>query len=303
MKVSIVIPNYNGEDLLKKNLPTIVKRSKNCEIIIVDDASTDNSIEYIKNAFPQICIIKRHENSGFAQSVNEGVKMATGELVILLNTDIYPKENYIDGLLPHFGNPLTFAVGCLQESHEDQKVILRGRGIGNFRKGFLIHARGDVNKKDTLWVSGGASMYRKSIWQKLGGMTPLYSPFYWEDIDLSYRALKSGFQIYFEPKSRVIHDQTMSSIRIKHDKNFITTIAYRNQILFVWLNINDLQLLAEHFLLLPKYIIKSLISRDFQFLNGFFQALSNIKQVFQLRNMHSPQWIIEDKEVLERFHS
>src|SRR5687767_13648160 len=100
MKISIVIPNYNGRLLLEKNLPKVIKESKDAEIIVVDDASTDDSIDFLKKNFTKIKVIKKDKNTGFSSTVNLGVQKATGELVVLLNSDAYPKKNYLNTLIP-----------------------------------------------------------------------------------------------------------------------------------------------------------------------------------------------------------
>ena len=198
MKISILIPNYNGVEILKKNLPKVTKYSDNAEIIVVDDASSDDSIAMLKENFPQIKVITKTRNEGFASTVNLGVKSAKNDLVLLLNTDVEPLSNFIASLIKHFEDEDVFAVGCAEITSETNgKEFIEGRGIGRFENGFLIHGRGEPDKKNTLWVTAGAALYRKSIWNNLGGMKDIYNPFYWEDIDLSYRALKSGYTLIF----------------------------------------------------------------------------------------------------------
>src|SRR3972149_226164 len=104
MQVSAVIPNYNGLALLKNNLPVIVKELQGSEVIVVDD--------------------------GFSTAVNLGIKAASNELVLLINTDVVPTKDFLKYLLPHFENPKIFAVGCLDKSIEGDQVTLRGRGTG-----------------------------------------------------------------------------------------------------------------------------------------------------------------------------
>lgn len=271
MKISIIIPNFNGLELLKENLPRVIKENPRVEIIVVDDASTDASISFLHHNFPKIKVIAKKENRGFSSAVNSGVSQAQGDLIVLLNTDVYPKKDYLDKSLPYFNDPKTFAVGFSQESEENGRVILRGRGEGEFKRGFLIHRRGEVNKNNTLWVCLGAGIFRRSIWDKLRGLREIYDPFYWEDIDLSFRAQKAGYKIYFENASRVVHQQEKGAIRSKYSPQDIKTIAYRNQFLFVWLNYYNPQNLLQHFLWLPYHFLKI---RDASFYRGFFQALS-----------------------------
>lgn len=299
MKISIVIPNYNGKKLLEKNLPAILGAVKEAEIIVVDDASTDESREFLRENYPQVRIIAKKKNEGFAASVNSGVRETKGDLIILLNSDVAPQEDFLHSLLPHFEDEKMFAVTCLEKSIEEDKTVLRGRGVGYFHRGFLIHRRGEVDKANTLWAGGGASMFRKNIWEKLGGLDTLYNPFYWEDIDLSYRAVKSGYTITFESKSIVVHTHSEGAIKKRYSPAEIKTIAYRNQIIFVWLNITDIRFIIEHILFIPFHIARAIISADTSFLKGFLLALSLLPSVFRKRNTNQKKTKLTDREVLQ----
>src|SRR3990167_6085201 len=105
MKISVIIPNFNGRKLLEKNLPQVLKELIDAEVIIVDDASTDGSADFLSKNYPQIKVISRKQNMGFASSVNLGVKSAQGELLLLLNSDVYPRKNLLGPLLPYFNDP------------------------------------------------------------------------------------------------------------------------------------------------------------------------------------------------------
>lgn len=297
MKISAVIPNYNGAKILKDNLPKVLEVLGDAEVILVDDASTDDSVFVVKKNFPKVKIVAREKNEGFASSVNDGVQIASGELILLLNSDVVPEKDFLKYLTPHFSDPQVFAVGCLQKVGKE----IAGRGVGKFKKGFLVHGPGSPDKNETLWVFGGAGMFRKSNWEKLGGMDTVYNPFYWEDIDLSYRALKAGYKLVFEPKSIVVHDQEEGAIRNLYNPKQIKTIAYRNQILFVWANISDTVLFLQHLIFLPYHLLRSLLSFDFPFLYAYLWALSRLPQVIpgRIRNERIKQ--VSDRKLLSSF--
>jgi len=303
MKISIVIPNYNGKEILEKNLPKILDAAKDAEIIVVDDASTDDSIKMLADKFPHIKVIKRTNNSGFATSVNDGVKASSGDLVLLLNSDVVPENNFLKPLSKHFSDPQVFAVGSLQYSSNWKGKDRHGRGIGEFKKGFLVHGPGALNKTNTLWVFGGCGLYRKSLWEKFGGMETLYNPFYWEDIDISYRALKAGYKLVFEPESVVYHQQEQGAIRSNYTQSEIKTIAYRNQIIFVWLNIAQFSFILQHFLYLPYLLLKAIISGDYAFIKGFFAALVKLPNVLVHRWHNQKFNRISDRQLLENYLS
>lgn len=306
MKVSIVIPNYNGKESLLKNLPRVLETGVN-EVILVDDASIDGSVKQIKeqiakskNARQKVKILENKKNLGFSSTVNKGVEEATGDIVVLLNTDVSPETDFLKPLVAHFSDSKVFAVGCMDKSIENGKVVLRGRGLGRWYRGFLVHRRGEVDKLNTLWVAGGSGAFRKSLWHKLGGFDPLYNPFYWEDIDLSYRAQKSGHKILFEPKSQVTHKHEEGAIKKNFSPFYIKTIAYRNQFFFVWKNITDKRLLLSHFFWLSYHLARALFSLDLAFWLGFFLALLRLPWILSDRWRVSALFVKSDREVINQ---
>lgn len=301
MRLSVVIPNFNGRELLEKNLTQILLAVETQDIVIVDDGSTDSSLEFLKTRFPKIKVIEKVTNSGFATAVNLGMRAVTGDVVLLLNTDAVPKKGFWKYIMPHFENERVFAVGLLDESRENGITVERGRGIGKFTQGFLVHARGEVSEKDTLWANGGSSVFRRTLWQKLGGMSEIYNPFYWEDIDLSYRALKSGYQVIFEPSARVVHAHEEGSIKKYYSPDTIKRIAYRNQFIFVWTNITSYRYLFEHLLWLPYHIIMSVARLDGAFIGGMLAALIKLPLILRQRQLSKRDFMQPDEAILARF--
>jgi len=301
MSISIVIPNYNGEKILKKNLPKVFDAVGNAEIIVIDDASIDGSLEVLSGFRPRLKVIKNEKNSGFSSSVNKGVRQAKGDIVILLNTDVVPEKDFLSPLVYHFKDENVFAVGCMDKSIEGDSIVLRGRGIGEWKKGFLVHSKGEVEKTNTLWVNGGSSAFRKSIWEKLGGFNELYNPFYWEDIDLSYRGLKSGYKILFESKSVVTHEHEKGAIKSIYSNFEVKTIAYRNQFIFIWKNITDLDLQLFHLIWMPYYFVKALLGRDLAFFKGFLTAFILLPKIIKYSNIERKLFALKDNQVLACF--
>lgn len=294
LTVSIVLPNWNGEKLLEKNLPKVIAASDGAEVIVVDDCSTDNSVEVLKLKFPSVKTVVKDKNSGFARSVNTGVERVHGDVVILLNTDVVPEKGFLIPLLTHFSDPEVFAVGCLEKSSENQKIVLRGRSVAHWQKGFFIHARGEVDKSDTAWVAGGSGAFRKSLWQSLGGLDTIYSPFYWEDIDISYRARKAGYKIIFEPKSVVWHYHEQGSIKTQFQKEHVEAIAFRNQFMFIWKNVSDRRIWIDHFVWTPVRIIQELLRGHTAMAYGFFLALGKLRAVLHQRSIQRSFWRVDD---------
>lgn len=310
MNLSIVIPNYNGENFIERNLQAVLVACRQykdggVEIVISDDHSSDNSLEIINvfiqrnsTSFLPIKLVHNPNIKGFACNVDFAVQQTAGEIIILLNTDTIPDKNFINPLLKHFQNEKVFAVGCAEETKEKGKEVIYGRAIGSFNKGFVMHKAGDFNHTKTFWVSCGSGAFRKSVWDSLHGLDEIYNPFYWEDIDLSYRAVKSGLLLFFEKDSRVDHYHEEGAIKSNFNDKKIKTIAYRNQFIFIWKNITDNTFLIQHILWLPYHFIKALLRYDLAFLRGFFSAVLLLPKVIQSRNVAKKRFILTDKEVL-----
>lgn len=309
MNISVVIPNYNGEKLLDKNLPKVFEELKSyekgkTELIVVDDKSEDKSIEILNRlskTYENLKVFENENNSGFSSSVNKGVRASKGEIIILLNSDVYPEKGFLQPLLKNFEDKEVFAVGCLEKSLEKDKIVLRGRGLGKWEKGFLIHRKGEIDKKNTLWASGGSSAFRKTIWDELGGLNELYNPFYWEDIDLSYRALKSGYKVLFEPKSIVVHEHEKGAIKSKYSSFEVRQIAYRNQFIFVRENATDIDLKIKHILWLPYHFAKALATTDRAFFLGYFKSLVLLPKVIKSSFTYQRGFVKKDSEVIQNY--
>ncbi len=296
--LSVIIPNWNGRELLEKNLPSVLAAVGATEVIVVDDASTDDSVYFLKEKYPKVRVIEKKINEGFASTVNVGVTAATSDIVVLLNTDVRPEKGFLTPLVKHFEDPDVFAVGCLDQSHEHGKVELRGRGEAAWKKGFFIHKRGDTDKNTTAWVNGGSGAFRKSYWKNLGGMDTLFNPFYWEDIDLSYRALKAGYSLIFEPKSVVDHFHEEGKIKSVYAPSHVKSIAYRNQFIFIWKNATDIDILITHIFWLPIRLFQAVVKGDSAMIKGFIGAGSRLLFIVGKRIQMSGMIKVSDKDVV-----
>lgn len=298
MNISVVIPSYNGRALLEKHLPAVLAAvRKGDEVIVVDDASTDGSVEFLRKQFPEVRCIVHGENLRYAQSCNDGVKNAVHDIIVLLNNDVSPKRDFLHPLLGHFDNPEVFAVGCAEVN--DSK-ILSGRSLGVFTRGMLVHRRAEKQDgRTTLWAAGGSMVVRKSLWKEFGGMDTLFKPAYEEDRDLSYRAWKMGYLVEFEPASVVRHEHETTNIQAI-GKRDLQTASYKNMFIFFWKNVTDQDLVLQHFVWLPYHLIFGGIRSKGLLVRGFFQALKQFPDVMKKRTELSRQWKLTDAKVMEK---
>lgn len=301
-KVSIIIPNYNGQDLLARNLPYVIKHSPGSQIIVIDDASTDKSVMLVHKKFKKIKVIKLKKNVGFAKAVNVGLKYAKGDFLVLLNTDVLPQRDYLKPAIKHFSRSKNlFAVGFLDYSHENGKTFLKGRGRAYFKKGFILHKAGIIERGETFWVSGGSGLFDREKLLQLGGFDPLFAPFYWEDIDLCFRAAKHGYFCLFEPLSVVDHYHDLGAINRQKSKFFIKTVAYKNQFIFFWKNVSNVYMCALHIVWLPYHLLRALLKLDLAFLAGLAWAMGEIPALVTSSFYSKQDCIISELEVLNKY--
>ncbi|HON56740.1 MAG TPA: glycosyltransferase, partial [bacterium] len=201
MDISIFITNYNGykNGYIQEALPNIITEARKYakrkyEIIFVDDCSLDESIKYVSKNFPEIIIKKTPKNCGYQRASNFAVEHCQYSILISLNNDIKLGDNVLNKIVEYFNDDKVFAVST-KVFLWDEKTYLAGKRIGYIEKGhFKLKDLGDtINKTEmTLFATGGAAAFRKSMYLQLQGFNAIYYPLYWEDIDLCYRALKRG---------------------------------------------------------------------------------------------------------------
>lgn len=297
MTISIVIPTYKKVAQLLANVTHNLPFFKDCEIIVVND-DPHSSIEALRLLNANIRIVQNAKNLGFAGAVNVGIDSATGSHIFLLNNDVLLSDATFRNALAHFEkDPTLFAVGLAQTEKSGDTV---GRNTIQWVDGFAQHAKApDMQTGPSAWAEGGAALFDKAKLVKLGKFDTLYSPFYWEDTDLGYRAWKHGFTILFDASILVEHhhESTISSF---FSQTKIKTIAYRNQLYFVWTNITDPALINEHIKKLPLWCARTLAKGDFSFVSALLQASLHWGQVQQSRAQKKALAIQSDIEVFAK---
>lgn len=295
MKTSIIIPWFDTVELVNKNLPAVLAAAQNpkndvLEVIIVDDDSTDKSADEIKKNFPEVKLIRHKINRGFAAAVNTGVRAAKGKLICLLNSDVLPDNNFLEDVFKDFENPKVFGVSLNEKGEQ-------GWAKGYFKSGFIEHESGGKtnNPHRTFWVSGGSGVFRREIWIALGGMDEkLYSPFYWEDMDICYRAMKRGYELLWVPLAEVAHEHE-TTIKKLHGGH-VQSIQERNQLLFIWKNITSGQLTRKHIV----GLMRRLVSHP-GYIKIVLMALGKIGLVLRRRFREAKDSKISDEAILARF--
>lgn len=283
MTISVVIPAYNGLSFLQSNLVQIMAL-KPTEVIIVDDASTDGSADYIAAHFPTIHLIRRTHNSGFPATVNLGFAASSADIVVLLNQDVVPSRGLLSVIKPYFSDPRLFAV-TFNENHRSWAKVALHHGLLDYTNGPI-----DSSDHQSFWASGGSAAFRKSHWDNLGGFDTLFSPGYLEDLDLGYRARKRGYTIVWSAQA-IVHHTPESTFNRTYAPRRLNHIKDRNFLLVHWKNLDSPNLLPHFFSLLDR------ILQHPGFIIPFFMAAKHLPKIISFRRSEKAHTILTDKKI------
>jgi len=226
--VSIIIPHYNGEDLLYNCIDSIYKNIsiKDFELIVVDNASTDNSINRIKSSFESVKIISSNSNLGYSGGCNLGATHASGKYLLFLNNDTEHSSEWIEKLV-HFldSNSNIAAVQPKILNIYNKKLFDYAGGTGGFIDKFcfpfvqgrifdtLEEDHGQYNNPSKIfWASGAAIMIRSNVFKELEGFDKIYFS-YMEEIDFCWRVQSLGHEVWSFPSSYIYHHGPYKNFR------------------------------------------------------------------------------------------
>lgn len=294
LPISIIIPVYKNYEMFYKYLTINSQHFDGCEVIIINDYPLENITKQVKKIYPKAIVFNNKKNLGFAGNVNKGVKKSKRNYVFLMNSDVVLKDGSFKKIVGYFKkDKKLFAVGLAQQE-KDGKIV--GSNRGYLKNGFINHNSRPYDLvsefSNNFWAEGGASIFRRKLFIDLGMLDDLFNPFYWEDIDLSYRALKSSYRIIFAKNILVEHHHE-STIGKYFQKTRILKIAFRNQLIFHWKNLTDKDLILNHLVNLPRYL----------FTPGFFDALILLPKILKSRKKTVKLFKKTDEEILRLFEA
>jgi GT2 family glycosyltransferase/glycosyltransferase involved in cell wall biosynthesis len=251
---SLVIPNWNGRDLLERFLPTWIAGiadHPDSEIIVVDNGSDDGSAEWIAANYPQVRVLALKENLGFGGGSNAGFRAAQNDIVVLLNSDMRVEPDFLAPLLAGFTDAAVFAVSCqIFLGDPTKRREETGLTEGWWQDGMLrVGHREDaaVNMLfPCLYGGGGSCAFDRKKFLALGGFDELLAPFYLEDTDLGFMAWKRGWKVLYQPAS-VVHHEHRGTIGKRFSAGYIESVLQKNFALFAWKNIHDWSKLGGSF--------------------------------------------------------
>ncbi|MDZ4171006.1 MAG: glycosyltransferase family 2 protein [Methanobacteriaceae archaeon] len=289
-KISIIIPNYNGKSFLKECLDSIKNQNILNEIIIIDNASHDESVLFITQNYPEIILIQNKENLGFSKAVNQGIEASLGEYLFLLNNDVELEKDCIKNLIKCIDkNENIFAVSSkMIQYHDRNKIDDAGDEytiLGWTKKVGYGNPQEKYNKnRETFSACAGAAIYRKSILEEIGYFDENFFA-YLEDIDLSYRARIHGYHIKYCPEAIAYH--IGSGTTGSRYNEFKIKLAARNNFYVPYKNMPWPQLLINLPFLMLGYLIKYIFflrkRHGHIYLKGLKEGIITRKKVGKLK--------------------
>lgn len=215
--VSIIILNYNGKEFIERCIGSVLADSyQPREVIVVDNASVDDSMKLAEPFSGQIQLVYNPENYGFPKGCNEGIKQAAGEYIILLNIDTEVTLGWIDALINPLLQDESIAVTASKLLFPDRKTIQFAGGCIHpngltAHDGYGVVDEGQFDEsKECGYVTGASVAIRRSALDMVGGMDEGF-PLYYEDVDLCVRLQQEGYKVMYEPSSLVYHFETFGT--------------------------------------------------------------------------------------------
>ena len=296
--LSVVIPSWNGAEPLEAHLPSVLAAARaagRAEVLVADDGSQDGTGDMLRVRFPEVRIVRRAERGGFAPACDDGAAAAGGRVLVLLNNDMEVREDALAVLaaaLERDASAFAAVPSIVRVATGEEE----GRTSLSFRRGVVSTSIGAPSGRDPAYACGGAMACRRDEFQRLGGFDRLFAPFYWEDVDLSYRARKRGRRILHVPGARVDHDHGRT-IAARFPRAGIARTYERNRLLFTWKNLTDPALLRKHLALLPVKTIWDLAAHP-AFVAGLRDALGLRQEWARARARERAEATVGDRELL-----
>jgi len=247
LHLAIVILNWNGEELLKSYLPSVLQNSEGYDIYVADNASNDNSIAFIKANYPSVKIIQNSKNGGFAKGYNDALIQVDADIFCLLNSDVEVSKNWLQPILEAFEKIPNASIIQPKILDQKQKDYFEYAGAAGgfidqlgypFCRGRIFQAlekdEGQYNDtREIFWATGACMFIKRSVFNEIGGFDEDYFA-HQEEVDLCWRAKNAGHKVYYVGTSKVFHlgGSTLSNMNPKK-----TFLNFRNSLFSITKNL------------------------------------------------------------------
>lgn len=290
--ISIIIPNYNGVDLLPEIIPPALAAAQNTslsfEIIVVDDHSSDESVNLLKKQFPFVTCIENNSNLGFSKTVNKGIYASTFNWILLLNSDVILEPGYLKQVLKYTSNNKIFGVTGRIIGWNDDGImdaakfpIMHGTKLKTSTDYMMTNAEDMQSGIYSLYLTGANAFINKEALLYVGGLNELFSPFYAEDTELSIRAWRLGFECMYEHNAICRH-QRSSTINSSVKKEFIRVVYNRNKMYLHAIHLQGFGLWLWWAQLVAEVAAQTLLFKT-SYIKSFVQVIRHLPQVKESR--------------------
>lgn len=305
--ISIIIVNFNGKKRLKICFDSLYSQTyKNFEIILVDNGSTDGSVEFIKESYPKVVVVRNKDNLGFSGGNNIGIKKANGEYILFLNNDTWVENDFLDKMMSSFINSDYDVIGPMEVSYnsKDKDYEKYCATIDFF--GHYIYLPKKDNHHKNFYLSGSCLLFKKDSYLKSGGLDNDFF-MYAEDWDLFWRLHLFKMKIY---KNENI---------VFHHKGAGSTGKGIKYLCFLWRNQNTLQMLLKNYSwynllwVLPIYFVQNIFEIIFfllifkpkivySYIQGWWFNVVNFRKIMQKRKWVQENRLVSDYEIMKKMY-
>lgn len=282
-KVSIITINYNQSEVTCELLASLRKISyPNIEIVVIDNASPNDTPLVMKERYPEINLIQAEENTGFAGGNNIGIEQASGDLFLFINNDVEVEPHFLEPLVAKFSDDKSMGVVSpkIRYHHTPDTIQYAGcTPINPFttRGDFIGHGEKDNGQYDrgheTHYAHGAAMLVHKNVVERVGMMPDIYF-LYYEELDWCNRIKEANYKIYYEPQSTVFHKESISVGKHNPLKTFYMT---RNRLVYIRRNLKGIYFLLSMlyflFISIPKNTVVLLVKRQSKLLKAFYKGV------------------------------
>ncbi len=285
MKVAVVILNWNGKKFLEQFLPQVIAYSHPfAEVIIADNASTDDSVAFLKSKFPNVRVIVNEKNGGFSKGYNDALKQIDAQYYCLLNSDIEVTPNWIQPVIELMDSDLDIAV-CqpkIRSWHEPEKFEYAGAAGGFIDKYGYPFCRGrmfmdlEVDNEqyndtcEVFWATGACMFVRADLYHKYGGLDEDFFA-HMEEIDFCWRIKNSGYKVMYCAQSMVYHIGGGTLPKNSAQKTYLN---FRNNILLLYKNLPHNRVVP---VFMVRFFLDVIAAIRFLFDSGFADAWAVVK--------------------------
>ena len=261
IKTAVVVLNWNGINWLKKFLPILIEKSKDVNVYIADNASTDNSVEYVNDNFPNVKVLKNFSNEGYAKGYNDALETLKEEFFVLINSDIEVTDNWIKPIinLMEANSDIAACQPKILSFHDRNKFEYAGACGGfidtlgyPFCRGRIFSDLEDDNNQynditEVFWASGACLFVRAKHFKEVNGFDNDFFA-HQEEIDLCWRLKNKGYKIMVNPNSAVFH---VGAGTLNTSSPLKTYLNFRNNLFMLYKNLSVLKLIITLLFRLP----------------------------------------------------